>query len=306
MKKVIVTGADGFIGSALVKSLLSNGYQVYAVVKDKDHDFGLIDPGIEMIPCSFSEYHSLSTLVDGPIDCFIHLAWGGVAGIESQDAVLQSENIRASAISLEQAHLLGAKRFIFAGSSYQYRMEPVLKNGKMVFKKKNIYGKSKEAATLLLASAALKYNMDFNSILFTNVFGVGDLSSRSTNTLILQLLHGEPVRLIPGDHEHDWTYIDDAVNGIISVIERGNNGASYYIGDRQLRTFKEIMLDVRNIVSPDADLEFGYYPDDGYIDYSEIDLNALYRDTGFECKADFVDSIRKTAAWLKSQEELPL
>lgn len=306
MKKVIVTGADGFIGSALVKSLLSNGYQVYAVAKDKDHDFGLIDPGIEMIPCSFSEYHSLSALVDGPIDCFIHLAWGGLAGIESQDAVLQSENIRASAVSLEQAHLLGAKRFIFAGSSYQYRMEPVLKNGKVVFKKKNLYGKSKEAATLLLASAALKYNMDFNSILFTNVFGVGDRSSRSTNTLILQLLHGEPVRLIPGEHKHDWTYVDDAVSGIISVMENGKDGISYYIGDRQLRTFKEIMLDVRNIVSPDADLEFGYYPDDGYIDYSEIDLNALYRDTGFECKADFVDSIRKTAAWLKSQEELPL
>ena len=158
----------------------------------------------------------------------------------------------------------------------------------------------------MLASAALKYHMDFNSILFTNVFGVGDRSSRSTNTLILQLLHGEPVRLIPGDHKHDWTYIDDAVNGIISVIERGKNGVSYYIGDRQLKSFREIMIDVRNIVSPGADLEFGYYPDDGYIDYSKIDLNALYQDTGFECKADFVDSIRKTAAWLKSQEELPL
>ena len=306
MKKVIVTGADGFIGSALVKSLLSNGYQVYAVAKDKDHDFGLIDPGIEMIPCSFSEYHSLSALVDGPVDCFIHLAWGGVAGKGSQDIVLQSENIRVSAIALEQAHLLGAKKLIFAGSSYQYRMEPVLKSGKVIFKNKNIYGKAKEAATLLLASAALKYHMDFNSILFTNVFGVGDRSSRSTNTLILQLLHGEPVRLIPGDHKHDWTYIDDAVNGIISVIERGKNGVSYYIGDRQLKSFREIMIDVRNIVSPGPDLEFGYYPDDGYIDYSKIDLNALYQDTGFECKADFVDSIRKTAAWLKSQEELPL
>ena len=54
MKKVVVTGADGFIGSALVKSLLSNGYQVYAVVKYKDHDFYLIDPVIKMIPCSFS------------------------------------------------------------------------------------------------------------------------------------------------------------------------------------------------------------------------------------------------------------
>ena len=54
MKKVVVTGADGFIGSAIVKSLLSNGYQVYAVVKEKDHDFDLIDQWIKMIPCSYS------------------------------------------------------------------------------------------------------------------------------------------------------------------------------------------------------------------------------------------------------------
>lgn len=302
MKKVIVTGADGFIGSALVKALVANGYQVYAVVKNRNHNFGPMNSEINVVPCEFSEYYTLAKLINKSIDCFIHLAWRGVFGQESKDLILQSENIKVSTITLDQARLLNVKKFIFAGSSYQYRIEPVLSNNGVVFKKVNIYGKAKEAATLLLKAAAQKFDMDFNSVLFTNVFGIGDFSKRSTNTLILQLLNCEPVRLISGEHKHDWTYIDDAANGIISVMEKGKNGIGYYIGNRRLRTFMEIMLDVRDTLSPGANLEFGYYPDDGYIDYSEIDLDSLYEDTGFECKANFRDSIEKTAAWLKNQE----
>lgn len=302
MKRVIVTGADGFIGSALVRSLIANDYQVYAVVKDKEYDFGSINSKIEIIPCSFSQYHTLAELINESIDCFIHLAWRGVSGQESQDVVCQGENIRVSTIALEQAHLLNAKKFIFAGSSYQYRMEPVIEANEKIFKKINIYGKAKEAATLLLKAAAAKSNMGFNSVLFTNVFGIGDFSHRSTNTMILQLLNCEPLRLISGEHKHDWIYIEDAVNGIISVMEKGKNSISYYIGNRQLRTFMEIIRDVRDTLSSGTELEFGYYPDDGYIDYSEIDLEGLYRDTGFECKTDFCNSIRKTAQWLAEQK----
>lgn len=304
MKRVIVTGADGFIGTALVRSLVDNGYQVYAVVKNRDHNFGSINSKIKIILCDFSEYHTLAKLINKSVDCFIHLAWRGVSGKENQNFIFQIDNIKVSAIALEQAHLLNVKKFIFAGSSYQYRLEPTLRDNEIVFKKKNIYGKAKEATALLLKAVAEKFDIRFNSVLFTNVFGIGDFSNRSTNTLILQLLNCEPVRLISGVHKHDWIYIDDAVNGIISVMEKGKDDISYYIGNRQLRTFMEIMLDVRDTLSPGVELEFGYYQDDGYIDYSEIDLEGLYRDTGFECKADFRESIRKTAAWLKNREEL--
>lgn len=305
MKKAIVTGADGFIGSALVRALCANGYQVYAIVKDKSkcHSLNSLASKVKVFFCDFLNYHTIAFLVGEPIDCFIHLAWGGVSGKESQDVILQSDNIKASITALDQAHRLNAQKFIFAGSSYQYRMEPVIRKDEIVYRKKNLYGKTKEATTILLKAISLSYNIDFNSILFTNVFGVGDYSKRSTNTLILQLLQQEPVRLIPGDHKHDWIYIDDAVNGIIDVMEKGRDGVSYYIGNRQLKTFREIITELRDILSPNTSLEFGYYPDDGYIDYSSIDLDHLYVDTGFECKSNFQNSILKTAEWIKKLEQ---
>ena len=75
---------------------------------------------------------------------------------------------------------------------------------------------------------------------------------------------------------------------------------SYYIGHRKLRTFREIVTEIRDVINPDAELRFGEYEDSLNMDYSYTDLDALYNDTGFECKADFAKTIAEQAQWLKS------
>ena len=293
MKNVVITGASGFLGGALTGAFLNNGDEVFAVVK-KESEIVHLPEHINIYPiiCDFIDYERLS-------DYFVHLAWAGVAGAESKQIVTQVENIKATCIAMEQANILQVKRFLFAGSSYQYRMEAFMQDGKEQFVQKNIYGLAKQAAGDLLKAIAIKYNIHFNKVLFTNVFGIGDDSTRSTNTFIKQLLSGEDLRLIDGEHKHDWIYIDDAVQGMLAILKKGNNGMSYYVGNRKLNSFREIITEVRDILSPKAGLYFGCYDDNGYIDYSQIDLEALYRDTGFECKSDFKESIMKTAEWLK-------
>lgn len=302
MKSVVITGASGFIGNALAKAFLRNDYEVFAVVKSENELAHLPEhQNMHAVVCDFVDYERLGSYIDGPVDYFVHLAWAGVAGAESKQVLTQIENIKAACLAMEQARTLQTKRFLFAGSSYQYRMEAFMQYGKEQFAKKNIYGLAKQAAGDLLKAMAIEYNIHFNTVLFTNVFGVGDYSMRSTNVFIKQLLSGEDLRLIDGEHKHDWTYIDDAVQGMLAILEKGNNGMNYYVGKRKLDSFKEIITTVRDILSPKAKLHFGCYDDNGYIDYSQIDLEVLYRDTGFECKADFKESILKTADWLKAQ-----
>ena len=145
--------------------------------------------------------------------------------------------------------------------------------------------------------------MEYNSVLFTNVYGVGDRSERSTNTILKKLLAGEPLKLISGEHLHDWTYIDDAVGGVMAVLKKGEPGREYYIGSRRPKTFKDIVTQVRDVVSPGTKLRFGEYKDDAYIDYSKIDLDALYNDTGFEPTVSLEDGVRRTAKWIQEQTE---
>ena len=303
MKKAVVTGASGFIGKALTKRLLEAGYQVYAVVRGFNSLENICTENLTAVVCDFSHYSELSEKIDDDIDVFVHMAWAGVSGAASKDLSVQAENILASVTAIQQANLLGVKKFLFAGSSYQYRMEPVLKNGEKYFLPKNIYGAAKTAATRLLYAGALENGIEFNSVLFTNVFGVGDRSKRSTNSMLSQLLAGEALNLISGERLHDWTYIDDAVEGILTVLEKGIDGTSYYIGSRKLKTFQNIITQVRDIVAPTVELRFGHYEDEAFIDYLQIDLERLYRDTGFACQTDFDESIRKTAAWLMEERQ---
>ena len=123
------------------------------------------------------------------------------------------------------------------------------------------------------------------------------------NVLIKQLLQGKEPKLIEGNTSYDMIYINDIVEAFYRIGESGQNLKSYYVGHRQLRTFREIITEIRDILAPDIELKFGEYPDNMDIDYSLVDLEALYNDTGFECKADFRDSILKTAEWIKANAE---
>jgi nucleoside-diphosphate-sugar epimerase len=120
------------------------------------------------------------------------------------------------------------------------------------------------------------------------------------NVVINQLLKEESPKLIGGESLYDVIYIADIVDAFLAMSEKGVNNKSYYIGHRNLRTFKEIFTDIGNVVNPNVKLLFGAYSDASKMDYSRIDIDALYNDTGFEAKADFKESIVKTAEWLKS------
>lgn len=296
MRRAVVTGASGFIGKALTKKLLADGWTVYAVVRDTSTLVGLCGD-LRPVECEFAQYERLAELIGEDVDWFLHFAWAGVSGDLSRNARAQTENVMASAEAMEQAKQLGAKRFLFAGSSYQYRMEP--SDG--AYLPKNLYGAAKAAAERLLWASTQAEGVAFNTVLFTNVFGVGDCSDRSTNAMLRKLLAGEPLKLISGEHLHDWTYIDDAVGGVLAVLEKGVPGKEYYIGSRNPETFRDIITRVRDVISPGTELLFGAYEDDAYIDYTKIDLDALWRDTGFECTADFDESIRRTANWLNGK-----
>lgn len=296
MKKVIITGATGFIGKALLKYLLKFDYQVFAFVRDKAKLLDINSNNLVIIETDLNK-NSLNTQIkyfkNLEIDAVIHLAWGGY-GKYTNDYNIQIDNIKVSCNVAEFAVAINVQQFIFAGSSHQYL--------KLKDNYSSVYGMSKTCTENFIKLIFLKSNIKCNTIFFPNVYGPGDSSNHITNIILLKLLTGSNIDLIKGHNLYDWIYIDDVVAGIKSVLELGKDKKSYYIGHKHLRTFKDIITDVRNYINPDTNLNFGKYQDDNYIDYQEIDLLALYNDTGFEAKADFKNSILKTAEWLKNNK----
>lgn len=296
MKKVIITGIGGFIGAALGRKMLELGYTICgidilenpAVTSLKQHrNFNFI--------CSeYEKYESIDVAHD--FDFFIHAAWAGVHGSDYNSTVSQIGNIKGSISAINLCKRVSCPNFMFIDSSHEYQKNINLKK-EIGFC--SIYGSAKKAARSMLESISHNLEINLYCVAFTNVYGPGDYSYRSTNVIIESLFNKGQADLIEGNNLHDWTYIDDAVNGMIAVCKNGNPNTMYYIGSRSLLSFKEIIFKVRSVVNPSSLLNFGKYNDTSFIDYSFFNLNKLYEDTGFECCFSVEEGTNKTLNWLK-------
>ncbi|MBQ8614539.1 MAG: NAD(P)-dependent oxidoreductase [Ruminiclostridium sp.] len=295
-KTAVVTGAGGFIGSALCKTLLLRNYKVYGVdIINDDELVERIGNNKNFIPvCIDLKKDSLSDLIKENVDVLFYLCWGGsLSGEDLYNEELQLVNV-STAVKVCKDASSYCKHFIFGSSSYEF-----MKSANNVDINTNVYGISKGVASKMCASVSLRNKMDFNKAILTNTYGKGDRSRKAVNTLIYKLLKGQQLELVEGEKPNDWVYIEDTVRGLIDIYEKGKSYKDYYIGHQNITTFKEKITIMRDLLSPKATLNFGTFEDSNYVDYNLVNLVSLYEDTGFECEVSFEDGIKKTAEWVR-------
>ena len=302
MKKVIVTGAGGFIGGAVTQKLLNDGVIVYGIdiSDDKVNKFKHYDNFVPVV-ADFTLYDKLDTLIDERrFDCFFHFAWQGVFGDAFKDYSLQLSNAKYACDAICAAKRLECSKFVMAGTYNEYEIKTFINSENFYPRYTCIYSTAKTAAELICKTIAYNNDIEYSAGLIAMAYGEGNFSKMLPNILISQLLSGITPKLIEGNVPYDMIYIDDIANAFIAIAKNGKNLKSYYVGHRNLKSFRKIITDIRDVIDPQAELAFGAYHDTTNRDYSLIDLDALYNDTGFECKADFKESILKTAEWVKT------
>lgn len=112
MKKAIVTGSNGFVGSNVCKRLCADGVKVFAVVKDENEKIDNIEKldGIEIVYCELDEIETLfDKISDRDVDVFYHFAWVGSAGPLRCDENIQLQNALWTARTLRIADKCSAK-----------------------------------------------------------------------------------------------------------------------------------------------------------------------------------------------------
>ncbi len=294
MNTAVVTGAGGFIGGALTQRLLDGGYKVYGV--DVNGEYMRRFASERFIPIEANlPKTKLSDYITDSVDVLFYLSWGGsLGGKDLYDVNLQMNNVAVAATVCEDAARF-VKRFIFASSSYE-----AMKNERRPQHPFNIYGIAKRAAADICASVCVRTGMEYNKVILTNTYGVGDRSKKAVNTIITAMLNESSLKLVKGDKPNDWMYIDDTVSGLAAAAERGVSFETYYIGHKEISTFKEKILSMGETLCPKRTFTFGEMSEETYIDYNEI-RRGSNDDFTFECTADFKESIIKTANWLKSE-----
>ena len=301
MKKAIVTGANGFVGTAICGELSGQGTEVIAVVRGENENIDRIKglAGLRIVYCDLSEFKSLADIIpDRDIDVMYHLAWAGTSGPARGDSDLQTDNIRFTCDTVRACKEMGCSRLVFAASLMEYETEAIMQT-QLTPGVNSLYCTAKIAGDYMARAIAGGLGIEYIRAVISNIYGVGEKSARLVNTSIRKLLNGEHCAFSPGDQLYDFIYVTDAARMFAALGDKGKSNKTYYIGDSP-RPLKESLIELRDTVAPDAELGLGEFPFDGVsLSYTEFDKNAVYEDTGIKAEVSFAEGVRKTAEWIK-------
>lgn len=303
MKKVIITGANGFIGFALTTRFNELGILVDAVVRSESRNLDRFEPleNVRVIKCNLDQIKRLpEQIITDDADVFYHFAWQGVADLDSGNFDIQMKNAQYASEAVKVAKELGAKKFVFASSIMEYEVMKLMET-QLNADRRNIYRTAKLAAHYWTRIIANDVGIAYNAANISNVYGPGEISGRFINSTIRRMLQGERVKFTEAKQTYDFVYIDDAVDMLQLIGERGLPNKNYYVGSMKPRVLREYICELRDCIDRNLELGIGENPDfvGVSLDYNEFDIGACYEDFHYEPKHTFKEGICRTIEWIK-------
>ena len=307
---VLVTGAQGFIGSRLAERLLDSGRSVVALRRDVEPVSYFRASGVEE-RCSvaltdLTDHDGLvRVLNEHEVGEVFHLAAQTIVGTANRSPLATWEaNVRGTWCLLEACRTLGSvERVVVASSDKAYGSHEELPYRedfplKPVFP----YDVSKAAADLIARSYAETYGMRVAVTRLANVYGPGDLNwSRIVPDTSRALARGErPVIRSDGTPERDYLYVDDAVDAYLAIaasLERPElSGRAWNAGWGRPVSVLDVVRTLIGVsgVAVEPDVRGEGVPA-GEIDRQYLDSTAIRAELGWEPKWELEDGLR--AAW---------
>jgi nucleoside-diphosphate-sugar epimerase len=220
VKRILVTGSSGTIGTRLCERLLKSGYDVI---------------GIDAKPNKWHKEINERTVIGDirdktafeklpkDFDMVIHLAANARVFNLVVDPSMARDNFEMLFNTLEFTRKSGIKKFIFASSREVYG-----NSGHVIHSEDEAYVKncespytaSKVGGEALVHSYQQCYGIDFIIVRFSNVYGMYDGSDRLLPLFIQKTCDGEDLHVYGKDKVLDFTFVDDAVNGVLKCIEK--------------------------------------------------------------------------------------
>lgn len=301
MKKVVITGATGVIGRALIKVCIEAGYEVLAVVhrtSPRAAELKRIEH-CQVLHLDLSEYDDALEEIKkqniSPEGCelFFHLAWVAPFGKDRENLPLQLENVKFSLAAVRLAKTLGCSTFVGAGSQAEYgRVKGKLSPDTPTFPETG-YGAAKLCAGQMTRLACDQTGLKHVWTRILSVYGPHDGKNSLISIAIDDMIHNRDTSFTPCDQIWDYIYSEDAARALLLVAQQGENGSVYVIGRGEARPLKEYIQKIAEITSYMKEIGFGKRTyNKKQVMYLQADISELKR-IGFEPKISFEDGIKR-------------
>ena len=329
--KVLVTGAAGFIGSALSLRLLDRGDTVIGIDNHNDYYNPQLKedrlarhadhPNYTHIRMSLEEREEMAEMfkTHKPERVVNLAAQAGVRySLENPLAYIDS-NLVGFAHILEGCRHNNVEHLVYASSSSVYGS-----NTKMPFSVHDnvnhpvsLYAATKKANELMAHTYSHLYQLPTTGLRFFTVYGPWDRPDMALQKFAKAIVSGKPIQLFNyGNHLRDFTYIDDVVEGVIRVLDNPaqpnpewngdhpDSGTSYTpwriynIGCNNPVELKDYIAALESALGKEAEKELlPLQPGDVPDTYADVD--ALMKDFGYKPQITIEQGIAKFVEWFK-------
>lgn len=317
MKKVLVTGADGFIGSHLTESLLERGYAVKAfTLYNSFNTWGWLDTlpkekldQIEIFSGDVRDPNGVREAMRG-VDVVFHLA--ALIAIpfsyHSPDSYVDT-NIKGTLNVLQAARELGTERIMITSTSEVYgTAQYVPIDEKHPFQGQSPYSATKIGADRLAESFYRSFNLPVSIVRPFNTYGPRQSARAVIPTIISQLLSGKKeIKLGSLTPTRDFNYVKDTAAGFIAIAESDQTiGEEINIATQQEISIGELAGEIISQISPDAKIvcdEQRLRPEKSEVNRLLGANEKIKRLTTWEPQYTFAQGIAETIGWMKGNLE---
>jgi len=294
-RKVLVTGASGFIGSRLCVRLRDDGAEVHAVARTRRRT----DPdGLHWWYGDLAEEETFPAVLKAVRpDTVFHLA-SHVEGGRDVELVMPTfrSNLLATIHLLTAAVETPCRRVILCGSLE----EPAA--GEPYAVPSSPYAAAKWASTAYARMFHALYGLPVVIMRVFMVYGPGQWNLRKLVPYVtLSLLRGEAPKLTGGERQVDWIYVDDVVDAFIAAAAaaEGIEGATVDVGSGKLETVRNVAGRIADLIDPGLQPSYGALPDRPFEQVRRANPRLSGSVIDWTPKVSLEDGLRETVNWYR-------
>ena len=314
-KKILVTGAAGFIGSHLCEKLIQLGYTVYGIdnfdpfyprhYKERNIEKIINNPSFEFIEGDIGNRHDLEKFKEVP-DVVIHLAAkAGVQPSLSAPSEYILTNILLTNNLLEWMRQKKIQKLLFASSSSVYgnTKDIPFKEDQDVDHPVSPYAFTKRSCELMNYTYHKLYSFDILNLRFFTVYGERQRPDLAIHKFIDKVINNQPVHLYgDGSTTRDYTYWEDTISGIVASLKYIEKEKGVFdiinLGNNKPVMLSELVTKIATVLDLEPQI---IYEDKkpGDVDITFADINKAGKLLGYSPQTSLETGLMNFANWFK-------
>jgi UDP-glucose 4-epimerase len=311
MKRVLITGATGFVGANLARRLIGDGHEVNVLVRPQHTRWRIetIKHEIAIHEASLCDKQAVDRVVQRvrPEWVFHLAAYGAYSWQEDMRQMMQT-NIIGTNNLVEACLQTGFEAFVNTGSSSEYGFKNVAPMETALLEPNSSYAVTKALATLFCQFTAQNHNVHIPTLRLYSAYGSYEDPNRLMPTLIRHGLKHSLPPLVNPNVAHDYIFIDDVVAAYLlaATCREQEPGTIYNIGSGVQTTLREVVKVAQRVLGlDDSEPQWNSMPNRRWDTTTWVANNRkICTKLGWQPASTLEQGFRQMVAWVRDNPNM--